>query len=253
MLRLFKLILVIALLYFVGHYFYFKNYLVLNRSEFSGVTEIDTLEAYPEKGLYILGLVRPGLLGNFSYDLGITKTNTYNPSKIIKYEVDKERQSFSIGKDYIALVEGWSYDKYGWFHIKNGKIMETLPSITKLEDSIKLSKAEKAFINHINGYINLFINGKVVESFNYGNLILQNKINFDSLDYHIYTLSQNRLIKTSNNPNDLLKQSDGLYFIPKPGYGVISKYSKREILNSVESTVIKNSSSTKIRIKAVLN
>ncbi len=62
--RHFLWILLYAIIGYLAYtHFINKNYFVLNKIKFSGIDEIDTLEALPKKGLYILQLIRNGALG----------------------------------------------------------------------------------------------------------------------------------------------------------------------------------------------
>src|SRR5436189_2979398 len=230
------LIVIIIIGYLAYNYFYHKSNLVLKASNFSGVDEIDTLEAYPDKGLYILGLVRHKALGHFSYDLGITKQDISNPKHSVKYEIENTNKAFRLSKDYIAFIKSFGVTNYGWFYIKAGKIMPILPSIEKFEDSIKTNVFKDVFIKDKNGYINLYVKGKIIKTYNYGNLILKDSItNFDSLEYKLYKITNNKLVTISSDVDDLFQQKEGTFFIPLPGHGVINKYNKGEILDYIDS------------------
>jgi len=51
----------------------------------------------------------------------------------------------------------------------------------------------------------------------------------------LYQLNDKTLQVKSNNPDDLFRQSSGTYFIPPPGYGVVDRYDKIALLNTVDS------------------
>ena len=145
------LILLLALIicFFLYRYFLNRDYIVLNKTSFSDIDEIDTIEAFPEKGLYIVGLVRRGFLGRFSYDLGISKADPKHPTEFVNYEFENNNKSFRVSKDYIAFIKTIGFTNWGWFYVKNGKVMESLPLINKIEDSLR--KNTKGFIFSSNG------------------------------------------------------------------------------------------------------
>jgi hypothetical protein len=231
----------------------YPNYLVFNKSDLKGKKIYDTIEAFPERGLYILSLEDPGFLGNFSWNLGIVKVDKNNPMNSIKYETEIKNKSFRISKDYIAFADIHT-SEWGWFDIKNGEILDTLPLITKFIDSIKSISPKNIFIREKNGYVEALLNGKIFQRYNYGDFIAKdNPVNYDSLDLGLYRIQDNKLTRISKDPNYLLKQNDGLFLVPYPGYNLLTKFSKEEILNAIEKTFDSKVFSDKIIAKAIDN
>lgn len=229
----------------------YPDYLVLNKSDFKGKIIYDTIEALPERGLYILSLEDPGFLGNFSWNLGIVKIDKKNPLNSIKYETEIKNKSFRISKDYIAFADIHS-SEWGWFEIKNGKISDTLPLITNFIDSIKSISPKSTFIREKNGYIEALLNGKIIQRYNYGDFISKgNSVHYDNLDLGLYSIKNNKLINISKDPNSLLKQNDGLFLVPYPGYNLLTKFSKEEILKAIEKAFDVKTFSDKIIAKAI--
>lgn len=88
--------------------------LTLKKSTFAGVDEIDTIDAYPQKGLYLLQLTRNGHLGNYAITYGIEKQTGPKLSDKIRYEADnaalrtvptKLELWYWYDKDYLLLME----------------------------------------------------------------------------------------------------------------------------------------------------
>ena len=231
----------------------YPDYLVFNKSDFKGKEIHDTIESFPDRGIYVLSLEDPGFLGHFSWNLGIVKVDKNNQNNFIKYETEIKNQSFRISKDYIAYVDIHTSES-GWFCIKNGKILDTLPSIEKFIDSVRFVSPENIFIQEKNGFIEALVNGKIVHRYNYGSFITKNnQMNYDSLDLGLYRIQNNKLVKFSKEPNDLFKQHEGLFFVPYPGYNLLSKFRKEEILSSIERAFDTKKVLDKIVVKAVEN
>lgn len=210
-----------------------KTYLTLTKSKIEKEYEIDTLESYPKRGIYLVGVTINHALGKFDYYLAVIKKT--NAERII-YKIQEHTNGTRISKDYVALVESYGETNWGWFNINAGKIQHELPRINIIIDSLKSTNSKDLFISETNGYISFRLKGKLIKSFNYGDFATKYKSqNFDSLEYKLYQLKGDSLIVASNEGNDLFKQKDGVYFIPNPGYGVISKFNKQEILNAVDS------------------
>ncbi len=77
---------------------------------------------------------------------------------------------------------------------------------------------------------------KTIKTLDYGNLVTKFRdTDFDNLDYNFYKLQGDSLVTISNNGDDILKQKNGIFFIPRPGYGIIEKYSIKEIIIAIDS------------------
>lgn len=225
----------------------FDKDLSLNKIEINKSQKMDTLERYPERGLYIVQIIHERALGNFSIKYCIIK-NINN--KITAYEVDS-KESTRISKDFIALVSSYGKTNWGWFYINNGKLSNKLPGISEILDSLESQKIKKDFIKETNGYINFYLNGNIVKVFNYGNFVTKRiDFDFDSLDYNLYKLNKDRLDVISRNGDDIFKQKKGVFFIPPPGYGVLAKYSKKQILDAVDSASTLQVPPKTLKIKA---
>ena len=71
-------------------------------------------------------------------------------------------------------------------------------------------------------------------------------------DKIVSKLIKDSAVLISSDADDLFKQKEGIFFVPFPGYHLISKYNKKEVLNSIESAFIANFTPDKIRIKKTL-
>jgi hypothetical protein len=228
------------------------NDLTLKKIEITNNTEMDTIEIYPIKGLYIVNIITNGTFGRFSMNLAVIKK--VNGLNQVAYELPEPRDCGSrVSKDYIAYVNSSGVADWGWFNIKNGKILKELPNIDHILDSLKSSNQNDLFIREKNGDITFFKKGKVLKTMNYGEFVTKHKdVKFDSLDYRLYHLEHDSLLVVSNNADDLFKQKSGVFFIPRPGYGVTKKYDKHEILKMVDSDSKLREPPHTISIKAVL-
>jgi hypothetical protein len=225
--------------------------LILTQSSFEKIDEVDTIEAYPERGLYILRVIRNGALGHFTSRLAFEKQTGQTQKATLCYEVN-EKSFFRVSKDYISFVDTKMGERnWGWFELQNGKVVEPLSNAGKIEDSLK--KANKDyFIQESGGYFSFYSNGHLIKTLNYGNFTTKNReTNFDSLNYNLYKLDGDSLTVISKTGNDLFKQGNGIYFLPKPGYGVKRMYSKKEILHFLDSVSKSASPPTRILIKPV--
>ena len=225
--------------------------LQLKLSSFDDVDEIDTIEAYPGRGLYVLQVVRKGGLGHFSTRLVFEKHIKQLEPEKLRYELDDNLQ-YRVSKDFISFVETEVGElNWGWFQVLNGKVVGSLPNAEKIHDSLKETN-KNYFVQETGGYYTFYDNGSCIKTLNYGNFITKlQDLNFDSLDYNLYKVTGDSLVTASKNGNDLLAQKDGVYFIPKPGYKVKSMYSKKAILRLLDSVSRSSSPPTHLFIKPV--
>jgi hypothetical protein len=213
---------------------YNEGMLVLTKSKIDKNYQIDTIEAYPERGLYLVGVTINKALGKFDYGYSIIKRK-YNSDDLVYTLIDNSNWP-RVSKDYISLTKIYTESKWGWFCLRDGKIMNNLPHMDKIIDSLKLIKPTDVFIQEASGDIRFYKNGKIVKTFDYGYFETKYKDQkFDSLDYKLYKLDGDSLNVVSNDGNDLFRQRDGVYFIPPPGYGVLNKFSKQNIFDAVDS------------------
>jgi hypothetical protein len=66
-------------------------------------------------------------------------------------------------------------------------------------------------------------------------------------------MQNNTLTNISKDPNSLLKQHEGLFLVPYPGYNLLSKFRKEEILSAIEKAFDTNVFLGKVIVKAINN
>lgn len=218
-----------------------KNILVLRKAEINfsllsnRTLEIDTLGFEPSRNIYTVNIITNKAFGHFNMEYGIIKTN--NQGNSIVYLIEKKSSTvLRVSKDYISFVN-FTNSKWGWFNKSEGGFVDTLPKAKYILDSLhKIDSNNHYYIGESNGEFFFNLNGKHVKRLNYGNLVTKSKnLYFNNLDYKLYKLDGDSLKIISNNGNDLIKQKEGIYFVPSPGYAVICKFDKQEILNAVDS------------------
>jgi hypothetical protein len=194
---------------------------------------VDTIEINEENNILLLGeKTNRGPFGDFDYYCFVVKKRLGQSD--LSYKINIYFPTISWA--YISETELFQGSKAsGWFCVKNHKISTPLPSVGKIIDSLKQTN-KGYFISERNGHFPFYVNGKEIKSVNYGNLMTKyKKLNFDSLEYKLYKLSSDSFIVVSNDGNQLVNQEDGIYFVPKPGYKVIARYDKQEIMRIVDS------------------
>jgi len=227
-----------------------NDYVLLTHSDIKKEYEIDTLERYPEKGLYLVGTTVNHAFGKFDFYYSIIKTRQGH--KDLVYAIKDNRFWPRTSKEYISLVKPYPQSQWGWFCLHNNKAGNDLPGMDKILDTLNATKPKDNFIQETNGYIRFYLNGTIVKSLNYGHFITKFKdINFDSLDYNLYQLKGDSLVIVSMNGNDLLEQREGIFFVPPPGYGLIAKFNKQEIYSTIDSVSKLSSVPGIIKIKAI--
>ena len=206
----------------------------------------DTIEYWPQHKIFLFEGRDYGFLGEFSTNYLFIKEKS-NKRLIYQVENISNKVDMVVSKDYLAFVEPYAgYKNYGWFFLEKGKVGK-LPFLDNFMDSLK-SVYSSYFIKEINGYIELYQNGEIEKTLNYGNFILKDK-NFDNLDYGLYKLDSGILKLILHDGNDIKNQQDGLFFVPSPGYGVIAKYAIKDIINTIDSISNLKNPPKNIRIK----
>lgn len=204
--------------------------------------------SYPARDLYIVQVVRHRGFGDFSSNYGVL---THSRGRTMLYEmIGTGKYGKRISKEFIAEVEPYGKTNWGWFYVKNGKLSDTLPGLSEILLRLESEKGKGEFIKETNGYINFYLNGKTVKEANYGDYVIKDSVlNFSGMKYGLYKLYKGSLKSVGENGNDIFKKKDGVFFIPQPGYGIINKYRKSQILDAVDSAVHLGGELKKIWIK----
>lgn len=221
----------------VAIYWFIKfdaNKLELFRIEIPKGTNIDTIEMGENGDIRIINIVVSKPLGKFKTMIAIVKKMN-NGNELI-YQIDNKRNVIRFSRDYIAIVSEYGKVNWGWFFIKDGKIVNRLPGIDKILDSIKRNSLNTAHLNQVNGNIQVSVGGKISKSINYGNLVTKySELTFNDLPYALYKYHADSIVICSKNPQSMIKEKNGLFFIPPPGIGVLYKYNKHAIFNIIDS------------------
>jgi len=197
---------------------------------------IDTLEQYPERDMQIVNLIDEGAMGHFTVHPAVVKQ--VKGSTALIYELTRGGDGWTrLSKDYVAFVRPNTIFSQGWFLIKNGVVADQLPEMERLLDSLKTNQPGDISVKEVDGHISVLKDGKKIGGFNYGNMISDKlkKVDFDSLEYGLYKLVGDSLVRVSAETNDIRAQKDGLFFVPPPGSDVIEKFRKSTILEVVDS------------------
>lgn len=207
-----------------------NNELVLVRCDPKEWDAIDTIEQ--NGNIVTLQLIDQGFMDDFSIEYAICKKS----GSCYRISNESDRQ-IRFSKDYIAYSDDGGRFNWGWFHLKDGRIMDTLPEMRRILDSIANEfPNNRYFLRVANGYIEVLDNGNLVTTFGYGDLFLDKSItNFDSLEYGIYQLNERSVRKISNNVDLFYLQADGVYFIPRPGYGVTARFDTKRVYAVIDT------------------
>ncbi|WP_175636004.1 hypothetical protein [Pedobacter ghigonis] len=106
------------------------NSLLLSKADIGKEEELDTLESYPARDLYIVQVVRHRGFGDFSSNYGVL---THSRGRTMLYEmIGTGKYGKRISKEFIAEVEPYGKTNWGWFYVKNGKLSDTLPGMSEI-------------------------------------------------------------------------------------------------------------------------
>ncbi len=93
---------------------------------------------------------------------------------------------------------------------------------------------------------------KFIKRVDYGSFVTRYKIkDFPNLDFKLYKVVDGRLIIISEDGDDLFRQTDGLYFLPPPGYDVTRFFDKKTLLSLVDSVSKLPSPPEKIKLMSL--
>lgn len=209
--------------------------LILNKIDLEQNIKIDTITRYYNDSLLLVNINIYGALGDFTTHCGYIRK--FGSESIIYKAIDFT--PFRVSSDYIAQISSDYYGKtnWGWFAIDSNAVIRSLPQEKEILDSIKSGYLSDYFVTtNSYGFFSVYKNGKIVAQYNYGNIILNDTaINFNELSYGLYKITNNHLVTVSDNPDVLLKEGAGIYFVSQPGLGVKRKYKKTFINNTLMS------------------
>lgn len=199
--------------------------------DFKTHSKIDTLDNFGDEKRKCFLLLATDSYGLGHIDFYFVVSKQISKNKSISYKILNANR---VSNQYIALVK--ENKGIGWFAFKDGKMLSELPFTQHLLDSLKLNSPKDVEVLVYGDKFLFRRNEKTFKTLDYGNLLTKYKDkDFENLDYNLYKLQGDSLIVYSKDGNDILKQKDGVYFIPRPGYGIIEKYSRKEIMDAVDS------------------
>jgi hypothetical protein len=174
-------------------------------------------------------------LGKMDSYLLVTKDTLFPKSG---FRIADGKGGVRISDFYLAIVGAFGEKNWGWFHVKDGKISNTLPYVDRLADSLRIVYGEGFFIRHTNGTIDVLKNGRKIKSYDYGDLLYDSVIAKNSTMLPgVYQLKNKTLVLLSKNPDELFTQKDGEYYVPSPGYRVIKKVRKGLLYRTIDSVL----------------
>ena len=196
----------------------------------ASVTKLDSSRDY---SLCLYSVTVTKALGKMDIDFVIARDMPF-PRKGIR--IINGKNGLRVSNEFVAIVEPYGIQNWGWFLVRKGKIDANLPHIDTLVDSLQTVYGKSYFVRHKNGIIYIFKKGKKIRSFDYGDLQYDSVITKSSnLLPGLYRVKNKALILISNDPDDLFKQEDGEYYVPSPGYGVIKKVRKESLYRAIDS------------------
>lgn len=210
--------------------------LILRKIEFNKNIEIDTIGSYLNDSILLVQIVDfQNSVDNFKTDCGFIRK--FESTSII-YKIENF-SPFRISNEFIAQVSSEYATKvnWGWFYINKNGFFDTLPNQNAIYDSLTSQFSNDYFTNYNeNGDFWVLKNGITVKEYNYGNIIMKDSsIAFENIPFGLYKMQINKLEKISEDPININKNEEGLYFVPRPGLGVIRKYKIFNIIDLLKS------------------
>jgi len=183
---------------------------------------------------YILREIHNGTFGRFSMKPVVVKKGHDGTMKI--WTVEDFPQAFLLARDTLYGIKSGKPTPYGWFQISQShEISNDLPGLIQIEDSLK--KKYLLDVVDANGEITLYAGGKSYKNWNYGFFCLtgpDRERDLNTLSLGLYKLINGSLVKVSNHPEDLTHQDEGVYFLPKPGLGVVKSIAVKDLFGNAE-------------------
>ncbi|RQO73962.1 hypothetical protein DBR43_00715 [Pedobacter sp. KBW06] len=194
---------------------------------------LDTLAYFAKHGVYLLEVRDYGFLGDFKSEYVFT-----GRKDSLGYKIDSDNLQIELSEKYLGLVKEGDYSS-GWFNIKQHKIISSLPKVDSIVASLGKIPADQV-LHEKNGIFTIYDKGRLVRKFTLGEfLIKKDSVNYDDLEFGIYQVKNEGLVKVNNDGTKLSEQKDGLYFIPSPGFNVVNFKQLNDILPEISATLKK--------------
>ena len=205
--------------------------------------DIDTIAHFVKEDLYLLEVRDYRFLGDFRNEYVFIRERDR-----VGYKIDCDNLQIELSKKYLGLVKEGDRS-YGWFNINQHKVNSSMPKVDSIVMNLeKISTTQ--FVKENHGIFEIYNNGKLLKRLNLGEFLIKNdSINYDELDYGIYQVKNERLVKINNDVSKLLEQVDGLYFVPSPGFNAVAVKKLSDILPEINTTLKMSSLPKEVRIK----
>jgi hypothetical protein len=205
--------------------------------------DIDTVAYFAKHDIYLLEVRDYGFLGDFkSEHIFIGRKDT------VGYKIDCDNLQIELSERYLGLVKEGD-NSYGWFNVQQHKVISSIPKVDSIVANLEKIPANQ-IVHENNGVIKIYNKGKLLRKFNLGEfLIKKDSVNYDDLEFGIYQVKNEHLVKINNDGAKLSEQIDGLYFVPSPGFNVIAFRRLNDILPEINAALKKHPLPEEIRIK----
>lgn len=207
-----------------------KNEVILEIIEIKSEIKADTIWEQAASNLVLIKTKDYGHLDEFRNQFVFVKKYPVNQS--FAYEIKSKDFDVRVSNNYLYLVNENDHS-FGWFYVKNGKI---LPKLPKIDSILKIVEAnnKNLFVREDEGIFAIYKDGIFMDKIHYGDYFLAN-IDFDELKFGVYQVKNKTLAKVSNDGKSLITHGDGIYYVPFPGYGVNKFYSLKKISDVLDS------------------
>ena len=204
---------------------------------------LDTVAYFAKHDIYLLGVKDYGFLGDFKSGYVFT-----GRKDSLGYKIDSDNLQVELSKKYLGLINEGDHSS-GWFNVKEHKVLSSIPKVDSIVVSLEKIPANQ-LVQENNGIFTIYAQGKLVRKFTLGEFLIKNdSVNYDDLEFGIYRVKNERLVKVNNDGTKLSEQIDGLYFVPSPGFNVINFRQLNDILPEISAALKKHPLPEEIRIK----
>ena len=212
---------------------------------------IDTVESFHEGRVLLVNLVHHYGIDQMDMHLAVLCKGMDKEQLVYHFPTFRGLDARVTGR-YIAWVKRANGDNWGWYWIQHGQLLDTLPGMRRIVDSMQRAAGSDVLIREENGTITELSNSQVLQEFDYSKFVVTTgAVSVDSLLPGLYQLQAGALVKQSANADDLFKQRSGLYYVPSPGCGLVKKFDKQRLFKLIDSSSLLANPPSSISINAV--